>query len=153
MENHFDERKKYDKEGISLVELLLTVAIIGILSGATIPLGIKFNQKSQFRNTRDSLVSYLNTAKSFAISGRYNNNWGVYVTDTQIILFNGSDFSSRDTTLDQDYNIPASVSITSAEIIFSKETGDATEEVVDIYGAEESTTRISISAEGNITYN
>jgi len=139
--------------GISVAELLLTVALMSILSAATLPLGIKFIQKNQVKNTRDTLISYLNTSKSFAISGKYDNSWGVNITGTKIALFNGNSFASRNALLDQEYKIPRNVTVTPMEIIFAKESGDTSGNTINIYCPEGISYKIVVDTQGNVTSN
>jgi len=139
--------------GISVLELLLTVALMSIISVATLPLGIKFIQKNQVKNARDTLISYLNTSKSFAMNGKNDNNWGVNVTETKITLFNGPSFVGRNTSLDQEYEIPGNVTVTPAEIVFTKESGNTAGGVVAIYGTEGVFSKVAVDTQGNVTSN
>jgi len=147
------KRDLINSVGISLVEILLTVALMSVLSATTLPLGIKFIQKNQVKNTRDTLISYLNASKSFAISGKHDNSWGVNITETKITLFNGNSFASRNTSLDQEYKIPGNVTVTPMEIIFAKESGDTSGNTINIYCQEGTSYKIVVDTQGNVTSN
>jgi len=147
------KRKFTNSTGIGVVELLLTIALTGILSIATLPLGIKFIQKNQLKNTRDTLISYLNTSKSFAMNGKNDNDWGVNVTGTKITLFNGPNFVGRNTPLDQEYEITGDIIITPTEIVFTKESGDTAGGTVDIYCVGGVSYKITVDTQGNVTFN
>jgi len=150
---HTIKRKKYNSKGLGLMELILVIALISILSATTMPLGVRFMQKGHVKNTRDTLISYLNTSKIFALSGKNDNNWGVNVTQDEITLFNGTNYLNRNISLDQDYDIPQSVTITSSEIIFLKESGDTTGGTISINGSEGTSYQITVDTEGNVTVN
>ncbi len=147
--------KKKQNTGLTLIELLLVVAIMGIVSVATFPLGVNFNRRNQARNTRDTIVSYLNTARSFAMAGRHSNSWGVQITEDEVVLFSGASYESRDEALDQEFSFPAFLTITPSPLtlIFEKEVGVTTEQIIHIEDADGSIDIISISSQGLVTVN
>lgn len=136
------------------MELLLAVALIGILSAITFPLGATFNQKNQVRNTRDALMGYLNTARAFAQSGREGNDWGVQVTSGEIVLYSGETYATRNLALDQVFTIPNGISVTATNVTFTKNSGDANSANFTILSSAEGTQySISVDENGNIYEN
>jgi GxxExxY protein len=140
--------------GFTIIELLIVIAIVAIIGGTTIPLGANFLVRSHVENKTNELVSSLRTAQLNTISGKEDSQWGVNITSTQIILFAGASYAARDSTFDQIFSIPGSVTITTDEIIFSKLTGDpdATASLtVSAGGAGNST--VSVNEVGTVDVN
>ena len=144
-------RKKANSEGVSLLELLLSISLIAILSAAAFPLGASFIQRNQLKNTRDVLLSYLNTSRAFSMGGKNGSSWGVYINEDAVTLFSGLNYTSRDGAFDQEFEIPASVNVTPSEVTFDKHSGNSQETEINLYGAENSSYKILIDAEGNVS--
>jgi type II secretory pathway pseudopilin PulG len=119
------------KKGITLIELLLVVAIMIVIAVSTASFGSAFLVRNRTDNKVNEVVSSLRTAQINAMSGKGNSQWGVYTTSTEIILFMGTSYASRDNTYDQTFFVPPSVSVSAAEVIFDTITGnpDATETI------------------------
>ena len=110
--------------GFSIIELLLTISIIAILATSTTPVYTNFLARNHLENKTNEVISSLQTAKTNSISGKEDSQWGVNLS-TQIVLFKGTSYVGRDTSFDQTYDIPASVSISpTQEVIFNQLTGD-----------------------------
>lgn len=141
-----------ESKGISLVELILAVAIIAILSAVTLPMGSRFIQKSHAKTTTETLVSYLNSSRIFSQSAKEGTTWGVYITQDRITLYSGTDYATRNTALDQEYNVPASVTLNPVptEISFTKESGETTGGIITITEAEGNFQTLTIDTEGNV---
>ena len=110
--------------GMTLIELLLVIAIIAVLGVSTMSIGQKFLVDNYLQNKTNELVATLRTAQLNAMSGKENSQWGVTVTNGQIILFKGSSYAGRDTDFDTSFKIPASIGITNDEIVFALVTGE-----------------------------
>ncbi len=146
------KRLKKNSQGVSFTELILIVAIIAILSAATVPLGINFLRKGYLKNTRDVLVSYLNSAHILSIGPKNGTGWGVYVTPSDITLFSGTSYATRNSAFDSEYEIPAGVNIDPSEITFTKYTGKTSQTSIYMEGADGSSHTISVNSNGDISY-
>ncbi len=119
------------EKGITLIELLLVIAIMTIIATSTASFGSSFLIRNRTDNKVNEVVSSLRTAQINAMSGKGNSKWGVYTTSAEIILFMGATYATRDDTYDQTFLVPASVSVSVAEVIFDTITGnpDATDTI------------------------
>lgn len=110
--------------GFTLIELLLVISIIAIVGATTIPAGSAFLVRNNLKNKTNEVVSSLRIAQLNAISGKEDSQWGVNISSSQITLFKGSTYTIRDSSFDQSYSIPGSISITQVERVFDKLTGN-----------------------------
>jgi prepilin-type N-terminal cleavage/methylation domain-containing protein len=96
--------------GLTLVEILLVVAIIGLLSTFTIPLYREY----QIRND-------LNVARARVLSESSQNDtgWGFYVPAG--VLYKGSSYAKRDPKFDELYAMPSTIKTAGLfEVSYSK---------------------------------
>ena len=95
--------------GFTLVELLLSVVIIGALSGLTLPVYASFVRRNDLDLTTQSLALALRRAETYARAVNYDSAWSVEIQTSSIILFRGTVFSSRNTAFDETIAVPASI--------------------------------------------
>lgn len=138
-------------KGITLVELLLSIAIVSILAATTAPLGARFVQENSTRNARDIIVSYYHTARIYSLSARGGNSWGVKSQAQEIVLFSGDDYASRNSAWDQVYQLPSNLNITNQEMLFEKFTGTASPGTIELTNNGNIVHRVIIDEHGNIT--
>ncbi len=107
--------------GFTLVELLLSVVIISMLVGASLPVYESFARRNDLDITTQNLVQTLRRAETYARAVNYDSAWSVAVQESTIILFRGTVFASRNTAYDETVAIPASIDPSGlAEIQFTK---------------------------------
>jgi len=80
--------------GFTFIELVLVIALIGILAGLAVPFWRDFFVSNQLSTLTQETVQALRRAQGYAHAGRTNSSWGVYVDDAlgQITFFRGSSF-------------------------------------------------------------
>lgn len=110
--------------GFSLVELMLAIAIVAIISAASIPFSTSFLSRTNLKNKTNELVSLLNVARINSMSGKAGSAWGVYSDGSTLVLFAGDTYATRDSAYDVDFDVPGSVVISTFEILFERNTGD-----------------------------
>lgn len=138
-------------KGITIIELLIVIAIIAIIGASTTPMLSNFLVRNFLRNKTNELTASLRTAQINSISGKEDSQWGVNISSSDITLFKGSSFASRDPDFDQPFSIPASINITNDEIMFDRLTGnpDSTATLSVSSNAGESNT-VSVNEVGTV---
>jgi len=104
------------KKAFSLLEIMLTIAVIGILLGFSLPLSIQSIEKNEQRNSEINTILALRVAREKAVFGLEDSDWSVRVDSSSATVFLGSDYGARDTNFDQVYSLK-NVSIGSPVIV------------------------------------
>jgi len=109
---------------LTLIELLIVIAIIAIIGATTSPVYSNFLARNHYRSKISEVASSLSTARTNAIAGRGDSDWGVSLSSSQITLFKGSSFAARDSGFDQTYTVPSVVTFSGlSEIVFTRPHG------------------------------
>lgn len=114
------------KSGISMIEILISIAIILIIFGISLATYYSSKKSSELNTTADSILFKLEQAKSSAMAGKYGLGSGVAFSSTTYTFFIGNSFTASSSN--QLYEIPAGYSISVVpngitNIIFSRLTG------------------------------
>ncbi len=112
--------------GFSLLELLLTIAIVLGLAGAAAGFYTQFLVRNAVSNASDQLVQSLRKAQFYALESYRSNTggWGVYWDNGShtLSLYQGVDYAHK--TFTEDFIISPSVSLAGiTEISFSRVNG------------------------------
>ena len=149
--------KKTDKKntGITVIELLITISIIGILSSIIFLSLSKFRNQQNLRNTAEDIATLLNNARNSTLSSLNSTNYSVHIESHRAVLFTGSTFIDPNATnveidFDSSVLVPASGGInlngSGSDVIYNRLTGDTSD-----YGtiieqqASDSTKQITIT--------
>ena len=116
--------KHKSKKGFTLIEVLLTMALVAIVAWLSSPFYGRFIFSQEVSVTHDELQGSFTKAQLYSMTGKNNSEWGVAVNDGQIILFQGNSFASRDQNFDEKFVIHSSVTISGMdEVVFARTTG------------------------------
>lgn len=122
-------------KGFTIIELLLTMAMIAILTGITIPLYSISQSKDDLQTEASFVISAIRSAKIFSTSGKENSEWGIHFQQGKMIIFKGTSFSTRDISFDEEMPVGQSISFTGLnDIYFTK-----------LYGIPSATGSITLS--------
>lgn len=115
---------KSAQRGFTLTELLLSLAVIFIISAFSFPVGMNFYKTEILHETTDELSSTLRRAYTQSVGQRNDASYGIRIFEHHYVLFEGTDYESRNVDEDEIFQMPSSVSITGlTEVMFEKMTG------------------------------
>lgn len=142
------------QRGFSLLELLLVIAVIGIIVGISAPLAQRFQIKQDTRNSIVEIVRTMQLAQTRAATGYQDSSWGVLIDDTTITMFAGSSYAGRDTNLDETSPISGSLTISGdTEFVFTQQTGIPIRPgTMTITSLDTNTHDIVVTSQGTIEY-
>jgi len=140
--------------GLTVIELLLVIATIAIIGALATPALTGFLVRNQLKNTTNELVSAFRTAQLNAMAAKRDSTWGTNVSTAAITLFQGSSFASRNTTFDEVYAIPPSITVTPSEIVFAKLTGNpSATPTITVQSTVGQTRTVTVNAVGTVDVN
>lgn len=123
------KQKKYFSQsnrlvwGFTLIEILLSIAVIAILVGVMAPVTLSVLSRTNLSEAADRVADTLRTAELNARTGKNDMAWGVHYVAPTITLFAGDSYGARVVDLDQVDAVNDPIQMTGlTEIIFSKNT-------------------------------
>lgn len=139
--------------GFTMVELLVVIALMGILVGLSIPFYQSFQVSSQLDNTSFEIIQTLRLAQANAISGENEETFGIHFEQQRYTLFQGDIYNSNDSS-NEINDIPGTLNISTTfgqDIIFSRIKGEASVAgTVTISSNTNESKVIKINAKGSI---
>lgn len=108
------------QRGFTLVEVLLSIVIIGILVGMSVPLYQSFLGRNDLDITTQQVVGALRRAQTYARGMNGDSAWSVEVQSSAVTLYKGTDFAARDTSYDEVITMPGVISASGLSVQFSK---------------------------------
>lgn len=85
-------------KGFTLLEILFSIAILGILVTIVTFSFSKLNSQQELENSTDLVVTILNEARSLTLSSKNDSQYGVYLDTSKVVLFEGISYSPTDAT-------------------------------------------------------
>jgi len=113
-----------NNKGFSLIEMLLSIAIIAIIAGLSAPVYFSYVTRNEFGLAIDTGVRSLRRAQFLAQNQERDSNWGAYFATSSITIYSGGNYAARDANYDERYDFPATVTSTVIDINFNKLTGE-----------------------------
>lgn len=139
------------EKGLSVVELMLVIAIVGILGGISTPILSNYYVRYQNISAEDRLVGALRKAQIFSMQHRLGVAWGVCVTGSTLRMFGGSCGAA---TVAEDWQIPAGVGITGlTSLSFGAYRGEPNSAATVTLTANTGVTTVVVNSRGGIDVN
>ncbi len=146
---------KNNQRGFTLLEVLLSVGIITVLAGISIPVYMSFNNRNDLDLAAQSLADSLRRAETYSRGVSNDSQWGVEIQTGAITLFKGAVFSSRDTSYDEVTILPGSFAVSGLnEVVFAKLSAapSATGNISLTSSNLNETRTVTINAKGMVDY-
>jgi Tfp pilus assembly protein FimT len=84
---------KNKKIGMTLLEILFTVAIVGILIAVVLPQFGNMKENQALKNGVEDIVSALHQAQSESLASENLSGYGVHFQSDQVVIFEGTTFT------------------------------------------------------------
>jgi prepilin-type N-terminal cleavage/methylation domain-containing protein len=112
------------KRGFSLLEILLSLTLIGIMAGMVMPVSRNFLNRNELDQTVTNSVYFLRRAQALALAGDGDSAWGVKLSQSSILLFKGDSYATRDSLFDESISIAPIITFSGVgEFVFQKGSG------------------------------
>lgn len=142
---------KFKFYGFTLIELLLVIAIVLIISGMTPVLFSRFLAQNSLANVADYIRVNMRNAQTYSMSGKAGSRWGMALSANKIILFAGDSFATRNTSLDQSYDVGDQINISGlSEVVFDRKTGTPSSQLSITLTSGENNRSIVVNSQGGI---
>jgi type II secretion system protein H len=84
---------KFQEKGFTLFELMIVIAIMGILAAVTVAIVPTIGRGRELETDRDKIVAYLRHARQKSVSQEEGKQWGVRFDNSNSALPNKKTFS------------------------------------------------------------
>jgi len=141
-------------KGFTLIEIMLTLALFGVVAGITIPVHQSFQNKNDLDISASILAQSMRRAKALSQASDFDTTWGVYVATSTIAVFQGANYTARDSSYDEVFEMVDSISVSGiSEIVFAKFTGEPnTTGTTILTSVNNDTKNIVINSKGMVQY-
>lgn len=146
--------KPETQKGFTLIELLLSVSVIMIIAGMSVPIYQSFQARNDLDIAAVSIAQSLRRAEILAQAVDGDTKWGVDIRIGSITVFRGSSYATRDTAFDELFDVPTSITPSGmSEVVFAKFTGvPQTTGTITLTSNANETRTITINAKGMVSY-
>lgn len=141
------------KPGFTLIELILVIALMGLLGLGTLPFSSNLLSRNAVDSKTNELYSFVKTAQLNSMLGKANSSWGVAINNGVLYLFKGNSFAERDLAFDQKITLPSTITITEAELVFNRVNGELNQEYQLTVSSQLKTKTVSITRLGVVNVN
>lgn len=144
------------ERGFSLLELLLSVTIIGMLAGLSWPVYQSYQTQTDLDVTTQSIADSLRRAQTYARNGNGDSAWGVRILPDSAVVYKGATYASpgRDTAYDELISISSAFTTGGlSDITFAKFTAaPSTTGSITLTAAGNNIRTITINEKGTVSY-
>ncbi len=144
--------------GFTLIEIILSIAVIAIISVFSFPFYSKLQNKTNFSDAVNQISFAIGKARDYTENGKGNSVWGLHIDNDQKIatLFKGDNFDTRDQNFDEQITFP-NVNIVgnfdNNSIVFLKDGTLSYDKSLSLSNDDGDSANITISSKGIIATN
>lgn len=140
-------------KGFSLLEVLLSIAVVAILAGLSLPVARTMLTKNDLDIATVTATQTLRRAQILSQAVDGDISWGVKVQSGSITLFKGTSYSTRDSNFDEVFDNPTTINISGiTEVVYAKFTGLPQTTGVAILATADDSKTVTINEKGTISY-
>ncbi len=113
------------KRGVTLLELLIVIAILGVLASVIVPSFLNFRRSSILNTETLQMITLINKARLSSMSSKGDMQYGIHFGADRVVLFQGVTYLPAAITNEiYVFNPALTLSvITVADVVFQKITG------------------------------
>lgn len=142
------------QKGFTIIEVLLSLAIIGILAGISTPIYQSFQVRNDLDIATVTIAQSLRRAQTLSQSVDNDSTWGIDVRSGSITIYKGVSYIARDSAYDELFEMPSSLTPSGMNgVVFNTLTGlpQKTGSIILTSNANETRT-IIINSKGMVSY-
>ncbi len=140
--------------GFTLLELLLSVTIIGLITALSLPVYETFARRNDLDLTAQNVTAAIRRAQTYARGQNYDSTWGIKFQADNATLYRGTSYASRTAGFDEIVDIPDSITASGLDDIqFAKMTGaPSSTGTLTLSSTTNDTRAITLNAKGMVSY-
>lgn len=118
------QTKTFCNRGFTLIEVLLSIALISLIVGIGTPLYQSFQNKNELDIATTTVVQSLRRAQTLSRTGEGDSAWGVRIALGSITVFRGTVYATRNQSFDENFQMSTQILPSGlTEVVFQKFTG------------------------------
>ncbi len=142
-----------NKLGFTLLELLLTIGLMGALAGISLPIYRNLMKKNDLDIAATTVALSLRRAQLLSQAVDGDTTWGVKIQSGSIVVFKGTTYAARDTAYDESFDLQSSISPSgTTEYVFSKFSGNLSATATATLSSESDSRNITVTTKGRVSY-
>lgn len=125
--------KNERSRGFTALEILIVIAIIGILTATIMPSFMNFRRNSMLNTDTMNLITLINRARLLSVSSKDDEQYGIHLEPSKAVLFKGVTYSAGAPT-NETHEFSTGLTLSSfaingggSEVLFDKVTGATTQ--------------------------
>lgn len=136
------------------MELVLVIALIGFIAAITVPVYLSFQNRQELDVAAIVVAQNVRRAQTLAMACHGDTAWGIYIQDSDVTVYRGTNYGSREIDLDEVTGLPQTVSVEGGvkDIVFTKFSGEPTAAAAITLNSNNSSKVISINEKGMVSY-